>query len=447
MLTCKSALGNSNNLVKTNLNDIDNAILSFKNFISMFESSNDNDKKKILESDQYKKDIELLLKYQSNNQNSDSIPTVSNTNITDNSISNNTSNSNNNTSNNNQIINNNNCNNTNCNNNITINNNISVIYPFGYENIYFLSDYEMLDILTSKNCIIDAMNKIYSNVENKNFMKRNMKIDNMTVIDSTLDVQVLNDDVFKRKIIKNTFEALKRMFYHCKDKLQIEHQIMLWQNLRILDESINENMLMRKEKNMSVDIRIIMDTITNMIAADNERPGSKEKFAIVKTNINNEEYKRLFNEKLNLIVSKIKAFTIDYEKRSLDLDIIKTKIWKRDIDNDPLLSLENPCNNILRYNVEDTKRYVFFRDMEILENEYLDNDNNNTTGNIDSLCEIREKVADKELEKYNEKFDLKITEIKTLERKIKNEPKYKARDKMHITRKSILKNQTPAITS
>ena len=85
--------------------------------------------------------------------------------------------------------------------------------------------------------------------------------------------------------------------------------------------------------------------------------------------------------------------------------------------------------------------------MEILENEYLDNDNNNTTGNIDSLCEIREKVADKELEKYNEKFKLKVTDSKTLERKIKTEPKYKSRDKMHINRKSILKNQTPAITS
>jgi hypothetical protein len=310
----------------------------------------------------------------------------------------------------------------------------------------------MLDILTSKNCIIDAMTKIYSHVENKNFMKRNMNIDNTTIIDSTLDVQVLNDDVFKRKIIKNTFEALKRMFYHCKDKLQIEHQIMLWQNLRILDESMNENMLMRKEKNMSVEIRRIMDTITNIIAADNERPGTKEKFANVKNNINNEEYKRLFNEKLNLIVSKIKAFTIDYEKRTLDLDTIKTKIWKRDIDNDPLLSLDNPLNNILRYPIEDTKRYVFFRDMEILENEYLDD--MNTTGNIDSLCEIREKVADKELEKYNEKFDLKVTESKTLERKIKNEPKYKARDKMHVTRKAIMdtltnqnNNTTPSITN
>jgi hypothetical protein len=37
--------------------------------------------------------------------------------------------------------------------------------------------------------------------------------------------------------------------------------------------------------------------------------------------------------------------------------------------------------------------------MEILENEYLDNDNNNTAGNIDSLYKIRKQIADKELKK------------------------------------------------
>ena len=65
MLTCKSALNNSNNLIESNLQAINNAIASLKKFIFIFESSNESDKKKIMEGNQYKKEVELLLKYQS----------------------------------------------------------------------------------------------------------------------------------------------------------------------------------------------------------------------------------------------------------------------------------------------------------------------------------------------------------------------------------------------
>ena len=87
--------------------------------------------------------------------------------------------------------------------------------------------------------------------------------------------------------------------------------------------------------------------------------------------------------------------------------------------------------------------------MEILENKFLENDGKNTTGNIDSVCDIREKVSNQEFEKYDKKFNFAIKERKTFERKIKNEPKYNARDKMGETRKTIMKNikndNTPAI--
>ena len=417
------------NSKEESLIELDNKLILLKKFINTYESCNEKDKQILLENDEYKEYIDLIMNYHPKDKNQNNNQVNINTN-SNNQITNNTTNNNNQI--NNQI--------TNNNNQITINNNITVVYPFGYENIYFLSVHEMIDILTSNNCLIQAMNKIYSNVENKNFMKRNINREQMTVIDSSLDLQVFNDDVFKHKIIKNTFDALKRMFYHCKDKLKIEHQIMLWQNLRILNESIKENMLMKKEQNMCDEIRKTMDTITNIVFRENENPSSRDKFAEIKNSMDNEEYKRLFNENLNYIVSKMKEYNVDYENRTLNLETIKNHIWNREIDADPLLSLDHPNNDIRTLDVKDTTRYIFFRDMEILENEYLDNEGVNTIGNIDIICDVREKLAEEEFEKYNDKFDLKITERKTLERKIKSEPKYKPRDTIGTSRKDIIKN-------
>jgi hypothetical protein len=267
-----------------------------------------------------------------------------------------------------------------------------------------------------------------------------MKREQMTIIDESLDIKVMKDDAFKRKIIINTFDALRRMFYHCKDKLKIEHQIMLWQNLRILDETIRDNMLMKKEENMCSEIQGTMDTIMNIIAADNERPDSRDSFLEIKNSMSNQEYKRLFNDKLNVIVKKIKEFSQDYDNREINLDFIKTTIWTSNLETNQLLSLDHPRNNILQTNIENTPRYAFFRDMEIRENEYLAYDGNNTTGNIDSVCHIREKVAEDEFKKYDDKFDMEPKQRKTIERKIKNEPKYKARDQLPSNKKVILKN-------
>jgi len=60
---------------------------------------------------------------------------------------------------------------------------------------------------------------------------------------------------------------------------------------------------------------------------------------------------------------------------------------------------------------------------------------------------MREKIAEQEFEKYDEKFNLKITERKTLERKIKTEPKYKPRDTIGIYRKEIIKNLNHSLSN
>ena len=266
-----------------------------------------------------------------------------------------------------------------------------------------------------------------------------MKVENVTVIDKSFDIQVLTDDMFKRQIIKQTFESLKLMFNHCKNKLNIEHQIMLWQNLRLLDETIKENITTKKEENMSIEIRQIMDKITLMIHKENESTLSKEKFAAIKSNMVNEEHKRMFNDKLNYIVAKMRDFKNDYNDRNITLEFLMRNIWTRDLDTDPQLSITHPDNHIKSNDVVTTPRFRFFEEMAKLENEYLATDERNTTGNIDSVCDIREQLAEKEYDTYTKKYDLDVKERKTLERKVKTERKYGVRDKMIANQKKILK--------
>jgi len=446
MLICKSKPIDSDEkkskFIEENFFEIEKEIFLLRNFINEYYSNNDEGRKLMLNNDKYKKQIELLMNYNPNNQ-SQNIKLLDSINSnTDNQITKQNNNQINYQGNNN--TNNNITNNNTTNNNTTINNNtnISVVYPFGYENIYFLTDIEMINILTSGNCLIDAMNKIYCYSENKNFMKRNIKVENVTVIDKSCYIKVLKDDIFKWQIIKQTFESLKLMFNHCKNKLKIEHQIMLWQNLRVLDESIKENITYKKEEKMSIEIQQILDNITSMINEKNECTVSKAKFLEIKNSMINPEFKRVFDEKLNYIVAKMQEFRDDYNNRTIDLEFIMKNIWTRDIANDPKLSITHPDNHIKANDVVDTPRFKFFEEMTELKNKYLGSEDNNTTGNIDSVCNIREKNAEKEYNAYTKKYNLDVKERKILERKVINSRKYGVCNNMVAKKNEIVKTLT-----
>ena len=91
--------------------------------------------------------------------------------------------------------------------NNTINNNITIncpniIYPYGYENISFVSNTEMLDILKCSNSLVSLFKKVYSHLENKNFNKRNMNNDSITYFNHNYDVEVSNEKDFNDIIVK-----------------------------------------------------------------------------------------------------------------------------------------------------------------------------------------------------------------------------------------------------
>ena len=190
---------------------------------------------------------------------------------------------------------------------------------------------------------------------------------------------------------------------------------------------------------MSIEILQIMDKITLIIKKENESKVSKIKFMDIKNSMINPEFKRIFNDKLNHIVAKMQEFRDDYNDRNITLEFIMKNIWTRNLDTDPELSMKHPDNHIKAHDIIDTPRYKFIEEMVKLENEYLANEGQNTTGNIDSVCNIREENAEKEYNTYTKKYDLDVKERKTLERKVQTERKYGTRDKMVSNRKQIIK--------
>jgi len=101
---------------------------------------------------------------------------TSNTSIININNANNSSNTNNiNTNTNRGTIINNNINIVTNNFNDTNKDNISFVYPFGYENINFLKPEEMLEILKSVRGSEAVVDKIYSHISNQNFINQNQK--------------------------------------------------------------------------------------------------------------------------------------------------------------------------------------------------------------------------------------------------------------------------------
>ena len=64
----------------------------------------------------------------------------------------------------------------------------------------------MLEILKSPNGAIIAMEKVYSKLENRNFYKQNIGKDNISYLDSNLDIQIYKEKDYTVEYIKGFLE-------------------------------------------------------------------------------------------------------------------------------------------------------------------------------------------------------------------------------------------------
>jgi len=316
-----------------------------------------------------------------------------------------------------------NCNNTNCNNTTNITNNNSpsihpIIYPFGYENLSFLSNREMLNILTSPTCLNDALELIFSRQEHKSYFKRNLNRNQVSVINKNYNTKVYSDREFKNEMIKNLILAIQRMFYTCKNELDFDEQLVLWQHIKLLNKTYTESLTVKNEKNLPSNVKNIMNTICNLVLSDKETTKICDDFNMFKHKmLNDPKYKETLLKLLQSIITELENYNNDLDNITVSDETLK-ETWTTPPTN---IQLHNNNNNVKDTDYKDTDRYKYFSEMTDLENQQL-NTEEQSIGNINEVIAIRLKRMEQEINTLKEHFILTKNQVNKIRRDIIIEP-------------------------
>jgi len=309
-------------------------------------------------------------------------------------------------------------------NNVVVNiNNFPIIYPHGYENINFLSESDMLNILRNSNDLNYLFQKVFSNMINKNFNKRNMNKGNITYIEKEYEIAVSSEKSFQLSMIDNLITLLKRIFNYCKDKFTIENQIMIWKNIKIT------------EREIKLDSEDIKESISNMILKHNEYKSIRDNFTNFKNKLDSSpEFIGMLGGAIKDTVAQVTSFEKDLNRITFNRKQIT--IFGDDNNDDEKLDLDNNDNDITLNRLEDTPRYKFFNNVLVKHIEFFKN-RSNTIGDIDEYIDLQELQKNKEYEtlinKYNPPDDIR-EELK--EKMITNEEsviQYKVKNIKYIS--------------
>jgi hypothetical protein len=255
----------------------------------------------------------------------------------------------------------NNITNNNANNNANNNelcSKLPFVYPFGYENISFLTEAEVIDILKSDDGAVLVLDKIYSQIENNNFMKANKKDKHMMYINSPDNITYCSDKEFINKLFEQSKLLLQRVYFQYYERLTPKYQHIVLQNI----QQVND----------------ILDTKPYLL-------GEKYKYIVAKKT-NNAEEKKTFNEikkgidakdkltikentkAFNKSSSQIMLLNEELNKSSLNMEDIN-KIWEQ-LHTDETISYNNFLNDLTLHRFEDTPRFKLIQTLLKNELEY-----------------------------------------------------------------------------
>jgi hypothetical protein len=289
------------------------------------------------------------------------------------------------------------------NNNITIINNIAlpqIIYPFGSEDISFLNDSEMLEILKSPNGAIIAMEKVYSKIENRNFYKQNISKDNISYLDSNLDIQIYKEKDFHDKLLFQSVEFMYRICFKCRDRLSLEDQIIIMKNINIIEKTLemkndvaNLVSVMLERDFMNVSRRDLIQKFNYKLQNDLSFKDNKLKF-------------------LKEIRKELNSYYVNKTQNKINMNLLKEKAYKKEEDNEPNVKREEIINNLNIYYINDTPRYKFFEQIKQEEINYLQ-EHGFTIADIKELINIHYERTKNELLYIEENYDIdRLDDIK-----------------------------------
>ena len=291
---------------------------------------------------------------------------------------------NNNITNNNNII----------NNNITINNITlpQIIYPFGSEDISFLNDSEMLEILKSPNGAIIAMEKVYAKLENRNFYKQNIGKDNISYLDSNLEIQIYKQKDFQDKLLYQSVEFMYRICFKCRDRLTLEDQFIIMKNINIIEKTLemkndvaNLVSVMLERDFMNVSRREFIQKFNTRLQIDKTFKDDKVKF-------------------LKEIKRELYSYYVNKTHTNINDNLLKNEAWTKSEDDEPDVKKDEVYNNLNMYYINDTPRYKFFKEMKEDELEYLKY-HGFTIGDIRELIKIHSERSKQELLHIEENYE------------------------------------------
>lgn len=279
-------------------------------------------------------------------------------------------------------------------NNITnnINEQVPFVYPFGYENISFLTEDELLEILKSSNGANLVLEKIYSNIENNNFMKMNKKDKTMEYIESHNTIKTCNEKEFIKKMYEHSKNLLQRVFFLCYKKLSEQNKIIVWNNIQRVNDTLDT-----QSKNMDMEF-------SNLITNRSNNTLRKEKFKEVKREIehNNNKIIAKTKEVMEKTKEQQKLLNEDFAKKNISIDNITNNIWNPEMKSDDM-DIDDYRNNLYNNYLESTPRYNLIKKLEKEELKYVLS-NVLTMGDIDDLYKYRQNRVNTEIKVITNKF-------------------------------------------
>ena len=284
-------------------------------------------------------------------------------------------------------------------NNITINNITmpQIIYPFGSENINFLNDSEMLEILKSPNGAIIAMEKVYSKIENRNFYKQNIGKDNISYLDSNLDIQVYKEKDFHDKLLYQSVEFMYRICFKCRDKLSLEDQIVIMKNINIIEKTLE----------MKNDVANLVSVMLERDFMNVSRRDLIQKFNFkLQNDLTFKDDKLKF---LKEIRKELNSYYVNKNNTVINDNLLKNNAWTKSEETEPYIKKEDIYNNLNMYYINDTPRYKFFEEMKQDEINYLQ-DHGFTIADIKELIKIHSERKKQELLYIENTYDKERTD-------------------------------------
>ena len=291
--------------------------------------------------------------------------------------------------------------------------NIPFVYPFGYENINFLKQEEMLEILKSVKGSEAVVDKIYSHISNQNFINQNQKKFMITVIDKDNKINPIiryyKLEDFGMKLYQNSIELLMRIYHKCHTRLSVEHQLIILSNIKNIEEQL-------------LNCNMHYDTYDTIITGISNNGMRRRYFIELKRKLEEEdpETTRKIKEILESQFEELAKYHEDLSKRALTKEKIHQLVWEP-AEDIPEMDLDYHSNDLRLHRVIETPRYHKRKALEQSEVELI-KQHGGCMGDVQTIYNLQQFRDQNEATLLKESYELNPEHLEEINLVFSNKP-------------------------